>query len=179
MRAPVFLENALAESAGPIRCPHFIAGRWHEAKAKSWFDVTNSSTGEVVAHTPLSGAGDVELAVSAAASAFPEWSQRPVSARMQVLFQYKALLETRGDEIARRIAVENGKTFQEARAELQRGLGSVELACGMPMMIKGQTLDNLNGIDYQTARSPLGVCAGVGAFNFPFLIPHWMFPMAI
>jgi len=160
-------------------CKHYVAGQWCEPEVNEWFDVTNSSTGEVVARTPLSSLTDIEPAIQAAAEAFPQWAETSVSERVRILYNYKKLLEENLDHLARTIVIENGKTLDEARAELCRGIEVVELACATPMLIKGQTLDNVRGIDYQTTRCPLGVCAGIGAFNFPFMIPHWMFPVAL
>ena len=161
-------------------CKQLIGGQWCEAAAGQLFDVTNSSTGEVIAQSPLSGATDVNAAVTAAAAAFPEWAATPVSRRVQYLFRYKVLLEEHLDELAAVLCLENGKTRPEAIGELRRGLEVVDTCCGMPMLMKGQTLDDLGGgVDYQTTRYPLGVCAGITPFNFPGMIPHWMFPVAI
>ncbi|NIA14907.1 MAG: CoA-acylating methylmalonate-semialdehyde dehydrogenase [Nitrospiraceae bacterium] len=165
---------------GQSVCKQFIGGEWCDAAACEFFEVTNSSTGEVIAQSPLSGVPDVNAAVAAAAAAFPEWAATPVSRRAQYLFRYKVLLEEHLDDLAAVLCLEHGKTRPEAIGELRRGLEVVDMCCGMPMLMKGDTLDDLGGgVDYQTTRYPLGVCAGITPFNFPGMIPHWMFPVAI
>ena len=161
-------------------CKQFIGGEWSEAEATEQFDVTNSATGEVIAKTPLSGPPDIDKAVQAAADAFPGWANTSVTKRAQVLFRYKALLEEHLNELARLITIEHGKTLDEGVGELRRGIEVVDMACGMPMLMKGQSLDDLGGgVDYQTVKYPVGVCAGITPFNFPGMILHWMFPVAI
>lgn len=162
-----------------VLCRHYVAGQWCELEVDEWHDVTNSSTGQVVARTPLCSLSEIEPAIQAAADAFPNWADTSVMERVRILRNYMGLLEDNIDELARTIVIENGKTLSEARAELRRGIEVVELACATPMVVKGQALDNVHGIDYQTARCPLGVCVGIGAFNFPFMISHWMFPVAL
>ena len=169
----------MTDEQAPV-CKQLIGGQWCEAAATEQWEVANSSTGAVIARTPLSGATDVDAAVQAAAAAFPAWADTPVSKRAQVLFRYKRLLEEHLDELARLISIEHGKTFEEGLGELRRGVEVVDLACGMPMLMKGETLDDLGGgVDYSTVKYPLGVCAGITPFNFPGMIPHWMFPIAV
>ncbi len=161
-------------------CKQYIGGQWCDAAASGVFDVTNANTGEAIAKTPLSGPADIGQAVAAAAGAFPKWAATPVGQRAQVMFRYKALLEAHIEELGRIMTVEHGKTLAEAIGEMRRGIEVVDLACGMPMLLKGQTLDALGGgVDYQTVRYPIGVCAGITPFNFPGMIPHWMFPIAL
>jgi malonate-semialdehyde dehydrogenase (acetylating)/methylmalonate-semialdehyde dehydrogenase len=161
-------------------CLQFVGGKWCAAAASNFSDVTNSSTGEVIARTPLSGEIDVGSAVEAAAAAYPDWAATPVPRRAQHLFTLKAVLEAHVDELAHLICREHGKTHAEAVGEVRRGLEVVDMACGMPMLFKGEMLDDLGGgVDYQTTRQPLGVCVGITPFNFPAMIPLWMFPLAI
>jgi len=169
----------MSESAVRV-CKQFIGGTWCDADATEHYEVTNSATAEVIAKTPLSGKPDVDKAVQAAAGAFPEWAATPVSKRAQVLFRYKRLFEEHMEEMARIISIEHGKTLAEGVGELRRGLEVIDMCCGMPMLMKGETLDDLGGgVDYKTVRYPVGVCAGITPFNFPGMIPHWMFPIAI
>ncbi len=161
-------------------CLQYIGGKWGAATASNLCDVTNSATGEVIARTPLSGEADVNNAVEAAAAAFPEWAATPVPRRAQHLFALKAVVEAHVDELAHLICLEHGKTHPEAAGEVRRGLEVIDMACGMPMLFKGETLDDVGGgVDYQTTRLPLGVCVGITPFNFPAMIPLWMFPLAI
>ncbi|HOZ45850.1 MAG TPA: CoA-acylating methylmalonate-semialdehyde dehydrogenase [Candidatus Hydrogenedentes bacterium] len=161
-------------------CKEFIGGEWVSALASETFPVTNSCTGEVIAQTPLSGVADVNRAVAAAKAAFPAWADKPIVARTQVMFRYKQLLEAHADEIASILVHEHGKTHGEAVGELRRGIEVVELSCSLPMVYKGETLANVGGgVDYETHRFPLGVCAAISPFNFPAMIPLWSTPLAI
>lgn len=161
-------------------CKLLIGGEWGSAAVGDQLDITNPSTGEIIGKVPLCGPPDVDRAVNAAREAFPAWAHTPVAARTQVMFRFKHLLEAHHDEIARLISLEHGKTYEESRGSLQRGIEVVELACGLPMLVKGETLPNMGGgVDYYSFREPLGVCIGITPFNFPAMIPLWMFPVAI
>jgi malonate-semialdehyde dehydrogenase (acetylating)/methylmalonate-semialdehyde dehydrogenase len=123
---------------------------------------------------------DVDRAAHAAHAAFLKWREVPVVDRVQVFYRYKNLLEKHAEEIARTLSTENGKTLEDARGSVRRGIQMVEVACGMPSLMMGQSLDNVSkGIDCQTIRQPIGVCAGITPFNFPAMVPMWMFPFAI
>lgn len=162
------------------KCPVFIAGKWREVKGSATVPVYNPSLGEVIAETPLAGPEVVDEAVQAAADAFPGWWQTPAADRVQVFFRYKALLEEEADQIATLISTEHGKTLTEARGDLRRGIQMVEFACGIPSLMMGEGLENIaRGIDCEAIRQPLGVCAGITPFNFPAMVPLWMFPLAI
>ncbi len=159
---------------------NFIGGRWVPATTTACEDVPNPATGELLARVPLSTAADVDAAVQAAAAAFPAWAATPVVERARLLFRYKALLEEHFEELARLVTLENGKTLADARGEVRRGIEVVEFACGAPTLLMGETLpDVARGIDCETMRCPLGVVAGITPFNFPMMVPHWMFPIAI
>ncbi len=159
---------------------NFIAGRWVPSAATQLDDVPNPATGELLARVPLSTAADVEAAVQAAAAAFPAWAATPVVERARLLFRYKALLEEHFEELARLVTLENGKPLADARGEVRRGIEVVEFACGAPTLLMGETLPEVaRGIDCETIRCPLGVVAGITPFNFPMMVPHWMFPIAI
>src|SRR6516164_5195844 len=159
---------------------HYINGQWTEAQTSEWRDVVNPATGELLASVPMADAADVNAAVEAAAAAFPEWRRTPPEDRIQPLFKLKMLLEDHIDDIARIITLENGKTFAEAKAEMRRAIENVEVACGIPMMMQGYSLEDVaRGIDEIMIRQPLGVIGIVTPFNFPAMIPLWFLPYAI
>ena len=142
--------------------------------------VHNPSTGEVIAGTPSCGASEVAAAVEAAAAAFPAWWETPPAERARVLFRFKLLLEDHFEELARLTTREHGKTLAESRGDVRRGIEMVEFACGVPSLLTGETMENIaRGIDCDTVRQPLGVCAGITPFNFPAMIPLWMYPVAL
>jgi malonate-semialdehyde dehydrogenase (acetylating) / methylmalonate-semialdehyde dehydrogenase len=160
--------------------PNFIAGEWKKSDSSDFVDVFNPANAEVLARVPLGKAADVDAAVKAAAAAFPAWRRTPPQERIQYLFKFKRLLEEHGDEIARLTSQENGKTFVEARAELQRGIENVEVACGIPTLMQGYNLEDVaSGIDEIMIRQPLGVTVAITPFNFPAMIPLWFLPYAI
>jgi len=159
---------------------HHIAGKRSDATADRFADVFNPATGAVSARVPLGSAADVELAVSAAAAAFPAWADTAPLKRARVLFKFKELLERHHDELAALITREHGKVFSDAKGEVVRGIEIVEFACGIPSLLRGTHSDNLGGgIDNWNLRQPLGVVAGITPFNFPVMVPMWMFPLAI
>jgi len=161
-------------------CPFFIGGEWSSIGTLPTSPVFNPSTGEVIAGTPLGGAAEVDAAVRAAEAAFPAWAGTPPSERARVMFKYRTLLERDFEEIARLISREHGKTLAESRGDLFRGFEVVEMACGAPILLTGELLPNIaRGVDGELARHPLGVCVGITPFNFPAMIPLWMFPLAL
>jgi malonate-semialdehyde dehydrogenase (acetylating)/methylmalonate-semialdehyde dehydrogenase len=140
----------------------------------------NPATGEAVAEVPQSTPEEVAAAVASAHKAFPAWSKTPVIQRCKVLFKYRELLEAHVDEFVALITEENGKTIDEARGSFDRGLECVEFACGAPTLMMGETVDRVGtSVDGWSTRNGLGVCVGITPFNFPFMVPMWMFPMAI
>jgi malonate-semialdehyde dehydrogenase (acetylating) / methylmalonate-semialdehyde dehydrogenase len=142
--------------------------------------VTDPATRDVIGAVPVATPQDVAKAVSSAAAAFSEWASVPVVERARLLFRYADALERRREEIARSVSRENGKTLVDARAEVRRGIEAVEFACGAPSLMMGDALpDVARGVDSFSVRYPLGVCAGVTPFNFPAMIPLWMFPLAL
>jgi malonate-semialdehyde dehydrogenase (acetylating) / methylmalonate-semialdehyde dehydrogenase len=160
--------------------PVFIAGRWSEPAAERFTPVHNPSTGQVIARVAAGGAKLVDEAVQAAAKALPGWAATPAVDRARVLFRYRDLLERHADELARLVTREHGKTASEAKASVQRGIEMLEFACGIPSLLMGQTLANIAAdVDCETMRHPLGVCAGITPFNFPAMVPLWMFPVAL
>ncbi|HTR65536.1 MAG TPA: CoA-acylating methylmalonate-semialdehyde dehydrogenase [Terriglobales bacterium] len=168
-------------AAPPLtKLSNFINGQWRESSTSEWLEVVNPATGEALARVPLSGADEVNAAVEAAAAAFPEWRRTPAEDRIQPLFKLKQLLEEHLDELARLITQENGKTFNEAKAEMRRAIENVEVACGIPTMMQGYNLEDVaRGIDEMMIRQPLGVVAAIVPFNFPGMIAFWFLPYAI
>lgn len=159
---------------------NYIGGQWRPAATSEHLAVVNPATAEVLAQVPLSGAADVAQAVEAAAAAFPEWRRTPPEERVQYLFKLKRLLEEHWEEIARLLTVENGKTLAESRGEVRRAIENVEVACGIPTLMQGYSLeDAARGIDETLIRQPLGVVAAITPFNFPVMIPLWFLPYAL
>jgi malonate-semialdehyde dehydrogenase (acetylating)/methylmalonate-semialdehyde dehydrogenase len=159
---------------------NYVNNEWMEPKVNDLADVINPATGEVIAKTPLCGKAEVDAATKAASEAFPAWRQTPVQDRIQYLFKLRDLLIKNHDEIGRVISVECGKTFGEAKAEMVRAIENVEVACGMPMMMKGEIAEDIApGIDEIMLRQPLGVCATIAPFNFPGMIVFWYLPYAL
>lgn len=158
---------------------NYIAGNWRRGQSTT-AGITNPATSEVVATVPMADAGDVAAAVQAAKKAFPAWRRTPPQERIQYLFRFRQLLQQHQDEIAQIITIENGKTVVESRAELQRGIENVEVACGAPTLMQGYNLEDVaSGIDEIMIRQPLGVTAAITPFNFPAMIPLWFLPYAI
>lgn len=171
---------AVAQSMSVGKCDLLIGGEWVKSSAAEFANVYNPSTGEVIAQVPLGGFDDVNRAVLAAGNAFPGWAEVPIVERARVMFRYKNLLEAHYEEIARIMTREHGKSLAEARASLQRGIEVVEFACGIPSLYTGDSIENIaRNVDCMTVRHPLGVCAGITPFNFPAMIPLWMFPVAL
>ncbi|MBI4551300.1 MAG: CoA-acylating methylmalonate-semialdehyde dehydrogenase [Candidatus Latescibacteria bacterium] len=161
-------------------CPLFVDGEWGPSSASTSEPVYNPSDGTVIARTPLCGADDIERAVKAAEAAFPGWAETPPVDRARVMFRYVHLLETHFDDLARLVTREHGKTLAEAKGSVRRGIEVVEFACGIPSLLMGESLEQIApGIDCDAIRQPLGVCAGITPFNFPAMVPMWMFPLAI
>jgi malonate-semialdehyde dehydrogenase (acetylating)/methylmalonate-semialdehyde dehydrogenase len=159
---------------------HYINGQAFEGRSGRNGDVFNPAHGEIAARVSLAGADDVDLAVAAAREAFPAWSETAPLKRARILFNFKALLDKHQDELAELITREHGKVFSDAKGEVMRGIEVVEFACGIPHLLKGQYTEQIGGgIDNWSMRQPLGVVAGVTPFNFPMMVPAWMFPVAI
>jgi len=159
---------------------HWINGRHVEGTSGRFGDVYNPATGEVAAQVPLASAAELDNAVAAAKAAFPEWAATPPLTRARIMFKYKTLIEENADRLAAVITAEHGKVLSDAGGSLTRGLEVVEFACGIPQLLKGEYTEQVGrGIDAWTTRQPLGVCAGITPFNFPAMVPMWMYPMAI
>ena len=159
---------------------HFIGGERLKGTSGRFGDVFNPATGEVSARVPFADAAETQAAIAAAEAAFPEWAATPVPARARVMFRFRELIEAHRDELAALITAEHGKVLSDANGSLTRGVEVVEFACGIPHLLKGEFSDSVaGGIDIHALRQPLGVCAGITPFNFPAMVPMWMFPLAI
>ncbi|MGO9009812.1 MAG: CoA-acylating methylmalonate-semialdehyde dehydrogenase [Bryobacteraceae bacterium] len=150
------------------------------SQSRTLHPVTNPATGAVLAEIPYAAAEDVDRAVRAAHEAFLTWRDVPVVDRVQPLYRFKTLLEKYAAEVAALLTSENGKTAEDAKAEVRRAIQMVEMACGMPSLMMGDSLNDVaKDIDCKTVRQPIGVCAGITPFNFPAMVPLWMYPFAI
>lgn len=159
---------------------NYIGGAWVDSRADKFEDVYNPATGELLCQVPLSTREDVEETVRIAAAAFEKWRRVPVPRRARVLFRFHQLLQRDMDELARLITLENGKSLTEATGEVQRGMENVEFAAGAPSLMMGDSLASIaTDVEAVNYRYPLGVVAGIAPFNFPMMVPCWMFPMAI
>jgi malonate-semialdehyde dehydrogenase (acetylating) / methylmalonate-semialdehyde dehydrogenase len=160
--------------------PHFIAGARTAGHTTRAQDVFNPATGAVTGRVALANGLDVESAVTAALAAFPDWSETPPIRRARVMFKFLELVNQHKDELAHAITAEHGKVFTDAQGEVARGIDIIEFSCGIPQLLKGDFTDQVStGMDNWTLRQPLGVVAGITPFNFPVMVPMWMFPVAI
>ncbi|MDI3511280.1 MAG: malonate-semialdehyde dehydrogenase (acetylating) / methylmalonate-semialdehyde dehydrogenase [Betaproteobacteria bacterium] len=160
--------------------PHFIGGARSAGGSSRHQSVTNPATGAVTGRVLLANAVDVDAAVAAAQAAFPAWADTPPIRRARVMFKFLELVNQHKDDLARAITVEHGKVFTDAQGEVARGIDIIEFACGIPQLLKGDFTDQVStGMDNWTIRQPLGVVAGITPFNFPVMVPMWMFPLAI
>ena len=160
--------------------PLWINGAPADAHSTRRGDVCNPSTGKVIRTVPLGDAQDVDRAVAAAAAAFPAWSATPPVRRVRIFARYLELLSAHHKELALIVSEEHGKVFLDAMGSVQRGIEVVEFACGAPHLLKGEYAASVGrDIDTYSRLEPLGVCAGITPFNFPAMVPLWMFPIAI
>jgi malonate-semialdehyde dehydrogenase (acetylating)/methylmalonate-semialdehyde dehydrogenase len=178
------MEKPLAtarEKVVPLRAlGHFVDGVPVAGTSDRWGDVFNPATGAVSTRVALATADETRAAIHAARTALPAWSEVSPVQRARVLFRFKSLLEKHAEELARVITQEHGKVLSDARGEITRGVEVVEFACGIPHLLKGEFSDSVGGgIDSWSLRQPVGVCAGITPFNFPAMVPLWMFPIAI
>jgi len=159
---------------------HFINGKIVAGTSGRFGDVFNPATGERARRVALADAGEVDAAVKAATGAFPDWAATPPLTRARVLFRFRELLDRHADEFARIVTDEHGKVLSDAKGEVTRGMEVVEFACGIPQLLKGEYTEQVGrGIDNWSLRQPLGVVAGITPFNFPVMVPMWMFPVAL
>ncbi|BBP68736.1 methylmalonate-semialdehyde dehydrogenase (acylating) [Pseudomonas sp. Seg1] len=157
-----------------------INGEWVESQTTEWHDIVNPATQQVLAKVPFATAAEVDAAVSAAQHAFQTWKLTPIGARMRIMLKLQALIREHSKRIAVVLSAEQGKTIADAEGDIFRGLEVVEHACSIGTLQMGEFAENVaGGVDTYTLRQPIGVCAGITPFNFPAMIPLWMFPMAI
>jgi len=159
---------------------NYVGGQWTESKTTQYENVYNPATKELICQVPLSTREDLEHAAEVAQAAFEKWKKVAVPRRARILFNYQQLLSTHKDELARLITIENGKSLSEAIGEVQRGIENVEFAAGTPSLMMGDSLATIaTDVEAANYRYPLGVVGGIAPFNFPMMVPCWMFPMAI
>jgi malonate-semialdehyde dehydrogenase (acetylating)/methylmalonate-semialdehyde dehydrogenase len=168
------------KSAATASIEHWIGGRIVPGNSGRRADVFNPATGSVSGQVALANSAEVDAAVASANAAFPKWADTPPIRRARVMFKFLELLNQKRDDLARAITAEHGKVFTDAQGEVTRGIDIVEFACGIPQLLKGDYTDQVStGIDNWTMRQPLGVVAGITPFNFPVMVPMWMYPVAI
>jgi len=175
------LMNTPRDAALSVRdLAHFIDGKALPGAGQRWGEVFDPARGAVTARVPLASRAETEQAITAAAAAFPKWAGTPPLRRARIMFKFKELIERHADDLSALISREHGKVLSDARGELTRGIEVVEFVCGIPHLLKGEFGEQIgNGIDSWSMRQPLGVCAGITPFNFPAMVPMWMFPVAI
>ncbi|MGH6954811.1 MAG: CoA-acylating methylmalonate-semialdehyde dehydrogenase [Alphaproteobacteria bacterium] len=163
-----------------LTVPLWIGGRPAGSASSRTGEVTNPATGAVTKRVPFCNAADIDAAVKAAQAAYPEWRDAPPLRRARVMQRFLQLLQQEQKGLARLVTEEHGKTLPDAMGSVQRGIEVVEFACGIPQLLKGEHSENVgSGVDTHTVRQPVGVCAGITPFNFPVMVPLWMFPVAI
>lgn len=168
------------QSTGFTTAKLLINGEFVESKTSHWQDIINPATQEVLGHVPFATAEEVNAAIAAAQNAFASWRQTPIQARMRIMLKLQDLIRTNLKSIAQVLTAEQGKTLADAEGDIQRGLEVVEHACSIGSLQMGEYVEGVaRGVDTYTLQQPLGVCAGITPFNFPAMIPLWMFPMAI
>jgi malonate-semialdehyde dehydrogenase (acetylating)/methylmalonate-semialdehyde dehydrogenase len=162
------------------RIRNYVNGRWVESSSTQALNVMNPATGETIAQVPLSTGGEVKEAIAAAKEAFGDWRETPPLSRANYMFKLKNLMEEHFEELARILVQEEGKTIDESRGEIRRGIENVEVAAGIPSMMMGYNLEDISpGIDEEAVIQPLGVFCVVAPFNFPFMVPTWFMPYAV
>src|SRR6185503_11937734 len=172
--------NKASDTQGVATVDMWVAGKRRRATATRLGDITNPATGVVSRRVPLCNAQDIDAAVKAATAAFPAWRDTPPLRRARVMQKFLQLLQANQKELAGLVTAEHGKTLPDAMGSVQRGIEVVEFACGIPHLLKGEHSEDVGtGVDCHTLRQPVGVCAGITPFNFPVMVPLWMFPVAI
>src|SRR5450759_3774057 len=173
MNKPVEMQNVQT-------MPLWIGGKHKQATSTRAGEITNPATGRVIGRVPFCNAADIDAAVQSAQRAFPAWRDSPPLRRARVLMRFRELLDQNKDQLAALITAEHGKTLADAGGSVQRGIEVVEFAMGIPHLVKGKRQEEVGtGVDCHSLRQPLGVCAGITPFNFPIMVPLWMFPVAL
>jgi malonate-semialdehyde dehydrogenase (acetylating)/methylmalonate-semialdehyde dehydrogenase len=180
MNPPQTARVPRTDDAAATVLPFWIAGKPAAASSSRLGDITNPATGQVIRKVPLANSADVDIVVTAAKAAFPAWRDTPPLRRARVIARFRELLEANREELARLASEEHGKTVPDAVGSVSRGIEVVEFASGIPHLLKGEFSENAgSGVDCHSVRQPLGVCVGITPFNFPAMVPLWMFPVAI
>ncbi|MBS7631348.1 CoA-acylating methylmalonate-semialdehyde dehydrogenase [Candidatus Bathyarchaeota archaeon] len=173
----VLLEEPIKSS---VTLRNYVNGEWVEAETNVWRQIVNPATQKVIGRVPISGSGDLEKAVEAAAEAYPEWRRTPPLTRARHLYRLKNLMEEHFEELSRVCVMEHGKVIDEARGETRRAIENIEVACGIPSLMMGYNLEDIaKDIDEYVIRQPLGVFACIAPFNFPLMVPLWFMPYAV
>ena len=157
---------------------NYVAGKFTNGATKT-MEVISPLTGKIISTVPLSSAQQLDDAVKSAQAAFPSWSATPIKERVQIFYRYKTLLERHMLELSTMVHEENGKTIDEARAEVEKSIELTEFACSLPQLISGELLEVSKGVECRVEHKPLGVVASIAPFNFPNMVPHWTIPNAI
>jgi malonate-semialdehyde dehydrogenase (acetylating)/methylmalonate-semialdehyde dehydrogenase len=181
MAIPIFCTEGGAMDLTTLeRLPLWIGGKAVAGQSLRFGEVTNPATGDVIRHVPLANAADVDAAVAAAAAALPVWRAFPPLRRARILMRFRDLMDARRKDLAAIITQEHGKTLADAEGEVARGIEVIEFATGIPHLLKGEFSENVGTeVDSFSLRQPIGVCAGITPFNFPAMVPLWMYPVAI
>ncbi|HEY2865749.1 MAG TPA: CoA-acylating methylmalonate-semialdehyde dehydrogenase [Pyrinomonadaceae bacterium] len=161
------------------RVRNYYGGQFVDSQASEWLDVTSPIDGTLLSQVPMSRAGELDAAVDAAKNAFESWSKATIKERAQVFFRYRSLLEKYSDELTALVTEENGKTPDEARAEVEKSIELCEFACSMPQLVAGEVLEVSKGVECRVEHFPLGVVASIVPFNFPLMVPNWTVPNAL
>ena len=158
---------------------NYYDGKFIESSANESLDVVAPSDGNLLSSVPMSTTDELNKAVESAKKAFPKWSATPIKERVQVFFRYRSLLEKKLDELAKLVSEENGKTYDEAKAEVEKAIELTEFACSMPQLVSGEILEVSKGVECRTEHFPVGVVASIVPFNFPLMVPNWTMPNAL
>src|SRR5687767_15204547 len=158
---------------------NFINGRFADNETERFLEVVSPVNGALLSKVPMSNASSLNKAVAAGKKVFTVWSKMPIKERVQVLFRYKFLLEKNITELSKLVQEENGKTFEEAKAEIEKCIELTEFACSLPQLVTGEVLEVSKGVECRTEHVPLGVVASIVPFNFPSMVPNWTIPNAI
>jgi len=158
---------------------NYYDGAFHESESLEWLDVVSPIDGNLLSEVPMSTTDELNAAVASAKKAFDGWSKAPIKERVQVFFKYRYLLEKNLDELTKLVSEENGKTYDEAKAEVEKSIELTEFACSMPQLVSGEILEVSRGVECRTEHFPLGVVASIVPFNFPLMVPNWTMPNAL
>src|SRR4051794_19214388 len=161
------------------RVKNYYNGEFVDSSSSSDLDVTSPLDGNMLSTVPMSSVDELNGAVESAKKAFGSWSTRPIKDRVQVFFKYRQLLEENLDELTQLVVEENGKTYDEAKAEVEKSIELTEFACSMPQLVSGEILEVSRGVEYRTDHFPIGVVASIVPFNFPLMVPNWTMPNAL